>query len=83
LKVTDTWKLAPCEQPSSTDIDRAHQRVFIGCRSGVMTVVNGVTGKIVDLSVAKLGPVPPPTKDSLRPRAPRIPGSFGVLAFGE
>jgi DNA-binding beta-propeller fold protein YncE len=47
LKVTDTWKLAPCEQPSSMDIDRAHQRVFIGCRSGVMTVVDGATGRIV------------------------------------
>jgi DNA-binding beta-propeller fold protein YncE len=47
LKVTDTWKLAPCEQPSSMDIDRAHQRVFIGCRSGVMAVVDGTTGRIV------------------------------------
>ena len=47
LKVTDTWKLAPCEQPSSMDIDRAHPRVFIGCRSGVMTVVDGTTGRIV------------------------------------
>ena len=150
LKVTDTWKLAPCEQPSSMDMDRAHQRIFIGCRSGVMTVVNSVTGKVVDmqpigrgvdaaefdpgkglvyfssgagdgsmsvfhedtpdkytlvetvktqpgartmaldrktgrayLSAAKLGPVPPPTKDVPRPRAPMIPGSFGVLVFGE
>ncbi len=49
LKVTDTWKLAPCELPSSMDMDRAHSRVFIGCRSGVMTVVNGMTGKIVDM----------------------------------
>ena len=49
LKVVDTWKLAPCEQPSSMDMDRAHQRVFIGCRSGVMTVVNSVTGKVIDM----------------------------------
>jgi hypothetical protein len=35
------------------------------------------------LSAAKLGPVPPPTKDVPRPRAPMIPGSFGVLVFGE
>ena len=49
LKVTDTWKLAPCGLPSSMDMDRAHARVFIGCRSGVMTVVNGVNGKIVDM----------------------------------
>lgn len=150
LKVTDTWKLAPCGQPSSMDIDRAHQRIFIGCRSGVMTVVNSVTGRIVDtqpigrgvdaaefdpgtglvyfssgagdgslsvfhedtpdrytlletvktlpgartmaldrktgrayLSAAKLGPVPTPTRDVPRPRAPMIPGSFGVLVFGK
>lgn len=49
LKVTATWKLAPCEQPSSMDMDRTRQRIFIGCRSGVMTVVNSVTGKIVDM----------------------------------
>jgi DNA-binding beta-propeller fold protein YncE len=150
LKVTDTWTLAPCGQPSSMDIDRAHQRIFIGCRSGVMTVVNSATGKIVDtqpigrgvdaaefdpgtglvyfssgagdgslsvfhedtpdkytlldtvrtlpgartmaldrktgrayLSAAKLGPVPAPTRDVPRPRAPMIPGSFGVLVFGK
>ncbi len=150
FKVTDTWKLAPCEQPSSMDMDRVHQRVFIGCRSGVMTVVNSVTGKVVDtqpigrgvdatefdpgkgliyfssgagdgsmsvfhentpdqytlvetvktlpgartmaldrktgrayLSAAKLGPVPPATKDVPRPRAPMIPGTFGVAVFGE
>lgn len=47
LTVLETWPLAPCEQPSSMDIDRAHQRVFIGCRSGDMTVVDGTTGRIV------------------------------------
>ena len=150
LKITDTWKLAPCARPSSMDIDRVHQRVFIGCRSGVMTVVNSVTGKVVDmqpigkgvdaaefdagkglvyfssgagdgsmsvfhedspdkytlvenvktqpgartmaldrktskayLSVAKFGAILPPTKDVPRPRAPMIPGSFGVLVFGQ
>jgi DNA-binding beta-propeller fold protein YncE len=47
LKVLATWPLAPCEQPSSMDMDRKHERVFIGCRSGVMTVVDGATGRIV------------------------------------
>jgi YVTN family beta-propeller protein len=47
LKVLETWPLAPCAQPSSMDVDRAHGRVFIGCRSGLMTVVDGATGKIV------------------------------------
>ncbi len=150
LKVMNTWTLAPCGQPSSMDMDRAHQRIFIGCRSGVMTVVNSVTGRIVDmqpigrgvdaaefdpgtglvyfssgagdgslsvfhedtpdrymlvetvrtmpgartmaldrktgrvyLSAAKLGPAPAPTRDVPRPRAPMIPGTFGVLVFGK
>lgn|ERR1035438_9137416 len=47
LKVLETFPLAPCEQPSSMDMDRAHQRVFIGCRSGVMAVVDATTGRIV------------------------------------
>jgi DNA-binding beta-propeller fold protein YncE len=47
VKVLDTWPLAPCQQPSSMDIDRIHERVFIGCRSGVMTVVDGDSGRIV------------------------------------
>ena len=47
LKVMETWPLAGCGQPSSMDIDRAHLRVFIGCRSGVLAVVDGASGKIV------------------------------------
>ena len=47
LKVMETWPMAPCEQPSSMDIDRAHQRVFVGCRSGVMAVIDGNNGRIV------------------------------------
>jgi YVTN family beta-propeller protein len=47
LKVLNTWPLAGCGQPSSMDIDRSHQRVFIGCRSGVLAVVDGASGKIV------------------------------------
>ena len=47
LKVMATWPLAGCGQPSSMDIDRAHARVFIGCRSGELAVVDGANGKIV------------------------------------
>ena len=47
FKVLETWPTAPCEGPSSMDMDRTHERVFIGCRSGAMIVVNGDTGKIV------------------------------------
>ena len=47
LHVIETWPLAGCGQPSSMDIDRAHMRVFIGCRSGVLAVVDAAVGKIV------------------------------------
>lgn len=47
LKVMETWPVAPCEGPSSMDMDRAHQRVFIGCRSGAMAVLDVTTGEIV------------------------------------
>jgi DNA-binding beta-propeller fold protein YncE len=47
LKVLETWPLGSCGQPSSMDINRAHNRVFIGCRSGELAVVDGNTGKVV------------------------------------
>ena len=47
LKVMETWPLPGCGQPSSMDVDRVHLRVFIGCRSGELAVVDGATGKIV------------------------------------
>jgi DNA-binding beta-propeller fold protein YncE len=48
LKVIETWQLAPpCGQPNSMDIDRVDNRVFIGCRSGLLAVVDSATGKIV------------------------------------
>ena len=49
MTVSDTWKLAPCELPSSMDMDRRTHRIFIGCRSGVMTVVDAETGRIVTM----------------------------------
>ena len=47
MKVMETWPVAPCAQPSSMDMDRTHNRVFIGCRSGLLAVVNAATGKVV------------------------------------
>ena len=55
LKVVETWQLSPpCGQPSSMDMDQAHNRVFIGCRSGLLAVVDGATGKI--LATQPIGP---------------------------
>ena len=48
LKVMETWPTAPCEAPSSMDMDRAHSRIIIGCRgAGMMIVVDANSGKIV------------------------------------
>jgi YVTN family beta-propeller protein len=55
LKVMETWPLPGCGQPSSMDIDRPHARVFIGCRSGELAVVDGTNGKIVATQPIGLG----------------------------
>jgi DNA-binding beta-propeller fold protein YncE len=48
LKVLETWPTAPCEAPSSMDMDRAHNRIFIGCRgAGSMAVLDASTGKVI------------------------------------
>jgi DNA-binding beta-propeller fold protein YncE len=49
LKILDMWPTGPCTQPSSMDMDRAHNRLFIGCRGErpLMAVVDGNSGKIV------------------------------------
>jgi YVTN family beta-propeller protein len=47
LKVEQRWPTAPCSSPSSMAIDRANHRLFLGCRSKVMAVMNADTGKII------------------------------------
>src|ERR1700691_592021 len=48
LKVLETWPTAPCEAPSSMDMDRAHSRVITGCRgAGMMIAVDANSGKVV------------------------------------
>jgi DNA-binding beta-propeller fold protein YncE len=55
LKVMEGWPLPGCGQPSSMDIDRVHARVFIGCRSGLLAVVDGASGKVVATQPIGLG----------------------------
>ena len=47
LKAEQHWPTAPCQSPSSMAIDRPHHRLFIGCRSKVMAVMDADTGKII------------------------------------
>jgi YVTN family beta-propeller protein len=47
MTVKNRWPLTPCERPASMAIDRANHRLFIGCRSKVMAVVNSDTGNVI------------------------------------
>jgi DNA-binding beta-propeller fold protein YncE len=47
LKVEQRWPTAPCKAPSSMGVDRANRRLFIGCRSKVMAVMNADTGQVI------------------------------------
>jgi DNA-binding beta-propeller fold protein YncE len=47
LTVDEHWTLAPCEAPSSMAMDRPNRRIFIGCRSKVMAVVDADSGKVI------------------------------------
>jgi YVTN family beta-propeller protein len=47
LKVEQRWPTAPCASPSSLALDRTNRRLFIGCRSKVMAVMNADTGQVI------------------------------------
>ncbi len=47
LKVKDRWPLAPCATPTSLAMDIENRRLFVGCRSKHLAVLNADTGKIV------------------------------------
>jgi len=47
LEVKGRWPLAPCQTPTGLGIDREHRRLFVGCRSKVMAVVDGDSGRVI------------------------------------
>ncbi len=47
LKVEQRWPTAPCSSPSSMAMDRANRRLFLGCRSKVMAVLDADSGKVI------------------------------------
>jgi DNA-binding beta-propeller fold protein YncE len=47
LRVTRRWSTAPCKNPVSMAIDTKHQRLFSGCRSGVMAVSDYKNGRLI------------------------------------
>jgi YVTN family beta-propeller protein len=47
LRVEQRWPTAPCASPSSMAMDRQNRRLFLGCRSKVMAVMNADTGQVI------------------------------------
>jgi DNA-binding beta-propeller fold protein YncE len=47
MRVLRRWPLAPCGSPTGLAIDRAHSRLFSGCRSGVMAISDAAAGRLV------------------------------------
>lgn len=47
LTVEHHWPLKPCEEPTGMSIDAAHRRLFIGCHSKAMIVMDADNGRIV------------------------------------
>jgi DNA-binding beta-propeller fold protein YncE len=47
LKVEQRWPTAPCTSPSSLAMDRTNRRLFLGCRSKVMAVMNADSGQVI------------------------------------
>jgi DNA-binding beta-propeller fold protein YncE len=47
LKVEQRWPTARCSSPSSMAMDRATRRLFVGCRSKVMAVLDADSGKVI------------------------------------
>jgi DNA-binding beta-propeller fold protein YncE len=47
LKVLEHWPIAPGQTPSSLSMDQKNRRLFVGCRSKVVVVVDADSGKVV------------------------------------
>jgi len=47
LSVEKRWPTAPCGAPVSMALDRKNRRLFVGCRSKVMAVINPDSGEVI------------------------------------
>jgi DNA-binding beta-propeller fold protein YncE len=47
MRVTRRWSTAPCKNPVSMAIDTRNQRLFSGCRSGVMAISDYKNGRLI------------------------------------
>ncbi|SRR5579871_153724 len=56
LKVTATWSLAPCDEPSGLAYDSSNKRLFAVCDNKKMAVVDTTSGKVVTTVTIGEGP---------------------------
>ncbi len=47
MKVLTEWPLAPHATPTGIAIDPVHHRLFIGCRSGQLAILDSLSGEII------------------------------------
>lgn len=47
LVVKERWPLAPCATPTALAMDRDNRRLFVGCRSKQLAVLNADTGRVI------------------------------------
>jgi YVTN family beta-propeller protein len=47
LKVAQKWPITGCKTPTGLAIDAANDRLFIGCRSKVLAVMDSTNGKVI------------------------------------
>jgi len=47
LSVKDKWPITGCKTPTGLAIDTTNNRLFIGCRSKVLAVMDAATGKVI------------------------------------
>lgn len=47
LTVKQKWPITGCKTPTGLAIDKANQRLFIGCRSKVLAVMDATNGKVI------------------------------------
>lgn len=47
LRVSGTWPLEPCSEPSGMAMDAKHRRLFIGCHNKMMAIVDADSGVVV------------------------------------
>jgi DNA-binding beta-propeller fold protein YncE len=47
MRVLRSWSIAPCEEPTGLAIDRAHHRLFSGCRNRLMAISDATGGTTI------------------------------------